>query len=231
MDPGRHDDQGSLREWNISRHGLEISETDLQAMRAYRLSRVRREMAEREIAACILSDSVNIRYATGTRNMQVFTARNQPSHYVLLTESDAILYEFTGCMHLDDGIETVTEVRPAITASFVAAGEWIAKREIRWAEGMAADIRDLVGARVKVGIERLNAGASLALANEGFELVDAQEPLEMARAIKSVEELKCIRISLCATEVAVARLREAIRPGISENELWSVAHEINWRTI
>ena len=28
-----------------------------------------------------------------------------------------------------------------------------------------------------------------------------------------------------ATEVAVARLRTAIRPGLSENELWSVLHQ------
>jgi hypothetical protein len=31
------------------------------------------------VAALIISDPVNIRYATGARNMQVFTARNTPS--------------------------------------------------------------------------------------------------------------------------------------------------------
>lgn len=47
----------------------------------------------------------------------------------------------------------------------------------------------------------------------------------MARSIKSDEELKCVIASLRATEVATGRLREAIRPGISENELWSVLHQ------
>ncbi len=47
----------------------------------------------------------------------------------------------------------------------------------------------------------------------------------MARAVKSAEEMKCVRASLRATEVAVARLRAAIRPGISENALWSVLHQ------
>ena len=198
---------------------------DLAAVRAYRLSRVRGEMRKRDVAACILSDPVNIRYATGARNMQVFTARNQPARYLLITETDAILYEFTGCMHLADGLETLTDVRPAITASFVAAGAGIGEREVDWARAMAADIRELVGSGGQIGLERLNAGAALALAAEGFRLVDAQQPVEMARAIKSDEEMKCVRASLRATEAGVARMRAAIRPGITENQLWSVLHQ------
>ncbi len=198
---------------------------DLAAVRAWRLSRVRAEMARRGIAALLLSDAVNIRYATGARNMQVFTSRNAPARYLLLTERDAILHEFTGCAHLADGLETITEVRPARTASFVAAGEGIAERERDWAREMAATLAELVGRGVAVGVERLNAGAALALAAEGVRLVDAQAPLEIARSIKSAEEMKCVRASLAATEAGVARLRAAIRPGITETALWSVLHQ------
>jgi len=198
---------------------------DHVAVRAYRLARVRAQMHALGIAACILFDPVNIRYASGARNMQVFHARN-PARYLLLThDGPVILYEFTGCMHLADGLETITEVRPALTASFVAAGPEIAAREFRWGREMADTLRALVGAGATIGIERVNAGAARALAREGFDLVDAQQPVELARAVKSAEELKCVRASLRATEVAVARLRAAIRPGISENELWSVLHQ------
>jgi len=197
---------------------------DLAAVRAYRQGRVRGEMARRGIAALVLSDSANIRYATGTRNMQVFTSRNAPSRYLLLTADRSILFEFTGCMHLADGYETVDEVRPAMTASFVAAGGRIAERERLWAADMAAAIRELVGPKVTVGLERLNAGAAIALKKQGFRIVDAQEPVEMARAIQSPGEVDCIRASLRATETGVGELREAIRPGLTENELWSVLH-------
>ncbi len=197
---------------------------DHVAVRAYRLGRVRREMAARSIAAVVLSDPVNIRYATGTRNMQVFTARNQPSRYLLLTADRSILYEFTGAEHLADGFETVDEVRPAMTASFVAAGPAIGARERAWADGMAATIGELVGRGATVGLERLNAGTAIALAANGVRVVDAQEPVERARAIKSTEEMKCVVASLRATEQAVGELRDAIRPGITENELWSVLH-------
>ncbi len=197
---------------------------DLAAVRAYRLAQVRHEMAARSIDALILSDPVNIRYATGTRNMQVFTSRNQPARYLLLTAERSILHEFTGCEHLAAGFETVDEVRRSTTASFVAAGSGIAERERTWAADVAATITELAGSAAIVGVERLNAGAAIALAATGLRLVDAQEPVEMARAIKSDEEIKCVRASLRATERAVGRLRAAIRPGITENDLWSVLH-------
>ena len=198
---------------------------DLAAVRLYRQGRVRGEMEKRGIDAVLLSDPVNIRYATGTRNMQVFSQRNGPARYLLLTASRSILFEFTGCEHLAKGFETVDEVRPALTASFVAAGPDIADRERRWAREMADLVRELSGPGATLGMERMNAGAAIALQAEGLRLVDAQEPVEMARAIKSAEEMKCVNASLRATEVAVTKLREAIRPGLTETELWAVLHK------
>ena len=44
---------------------------DMRALRAYRLGRVRRELAARDYAGLLLFDPINVRYATGTRNMTV----------------------------------------------------------------------------------------------------------------------------------------------------------------
>lgn len=219
-----HADRGTHPDLALLDRAPESAGIDLAAVRLYRRDRVRGEMAKRGIDALLLSDSINIRYATGTRNMQVFTSRNQPSRYLLLTAGRSILFEFTGATHLAEGYETVDEVRPSSTASFVAAGTGIADRERAWAREMAATLRELCGAAPVVGVERLNAGTALALAAEGLRLVDAQEPVEMARCIKSDEEMKCVRASLRATEAGVADLRAAIRPGLTEAELWSVLH-------
>ena len=198
---------------------------DLVEVRRYRLARVRQMMSHYQVGALILSDSVNIRYATGARNMQVFCSRNSPSRYLLVTQQRVILYEFTGCAHLAEPLETIDEVRASSTASFVAAGPDIAVRERHWAQQMLATVRELVGSDTPIGIERMNAGVAVALHQLGAHLVDAQQPLEMARCIKSSEELKCVVASLRATERAVAKLREAIRPGITENQLWSLLHQ------
>ena len=220
-----HGDRARLADIRLLDRNPEPGEIDEKAVRAYRLQRVRDEMARRDVAALILSDSVNIRYATGTRNMQIFTGRNAPSRYLLLTADETILYEFTGCLHLADGFETISQVRPSVAASFVAAGPKIAEREQIWAREMSATLADKVGPHALVGMERLNAGSALALAATGVRICDAQEAVEHARSIKSDEEIKCIRASIRATERAVTSLRNAIRPGLTENELWSVLHQ------
>jgi Xaa-Pro aminopeptidase len=197
---------------------------DLHEVRRYRLQSVREQMRLQDIGALIVSDPVNIRYATGARNMQIFCARNTPSRYLLITESTTILFEFTGCEHLAEGLDTIDQVRTALTASYVAAGPAIAEREQRWARDMLATIAELAGKDAVIGMERLNAGAAIAMHELGAHVVDAQQVLEMARAIKSGEEIKCVVASLRATEAAVADLRAAIRPGITENALWAVLH-------
>jgi len=198
---------------------------DLVAVRAYRLGRVREQMAAHQMDACVLLDPVNIRYATGARNMQVFHSRN-PARYLFIPHSGpVILHEFAGCAHLAEGLETIDEIGPAITASYAAAGTAIEAVETAWAKQVADLVREHCGPRAAVGLERVNAGAALALRDQGFHLADAQAAVERARAVKSAEELKCVRASVHATQVAVTRLRRAIRPGLSENELWSVLHQ------
>jgi len=198
---------------------------DLSAVRHYRLGRIRSEMATRNIDACLLTDPVNIRYATDTRNMQVFTSRNPARYAFVPVEGPIVLYEFTGALHLGENAELVDEVRPAMTASFVAAGDGIADRERKWAAEIAGLVTERCGAGSRLAVERVNAGAAIALATHGFDLVDAQEPVERARSIKSTEELKCAMASMRATEAAMAHMETFIELGISENELWSHFHQ------
>jgi Xaa-Pro dipeptidase len=69
---------------------------DLAAVRSYRLGRVREQMAAHALDACVLLDPVNVRYATGARNMQVFHSRN-PARYLFVPQSGpVILHEFAG---------------------------------------------------------------------------------------------------------------------------------------
>lgn len=220
-----HAERSDLSNMALLDRAPESEGIDLRSMRLYRQARVRSQMTKYSVDAVILSDPVNIRYATGTRNMQIFSMRNAPSRYLLLTANRSILFEFTGCSHLAEGYETIDEVRPATTASFVAAGPNIDEREQSWAKSMAETIISLVGKGATLGLERLNANVAIAMKAHGFTIVDAQKPVEMARAIKSSEEIKCIVASLRATEIGVSKLRDAIRPGITENALWSILHQ------
>jgi hypothetical protein len=123
------------------------------------MRRVREEMAQRSIDACVLVDPVSIRYACGARNMQVFHLRNPARSLVVPVEGPVVLFEFTGCMHLAEGLETVDEIRPSVTASYVAAGDGIGDAERAWARQVGDEIRRHCGRAPVVGVERVNAGA------------------------------------------------------------------------
>jgi Xaa-Pro aminopeptidase len=198
---------------------------DERNLRLGRLERLREQLKRRDLAACVLLDPVNVRYATGARNMQVFHLRNPARYLFVPAEGPVVLFEFPGCHHLAQGLETVDEVRPATTVSFAAAGP----RTNQQAKAWAAELGDLVrrhgGGGRRVAIERVNHAAAAALAAQSFELSDAQEPIERARAIKLPEEIACIRAALAAVERAVAGMIDGLRPGISENALWARLHE------
>jgi Xaa-Pro aminopeptidase len=198
---------------------------DLDRLRRGRLERVRAELEKRDLAACVLVDPVNIRYATGARNMQVFHARNPARYLFVPAAGPVVLFEFAGCHHLAQGLATIDEVRPATTVSFAAAGPGVDDQAKRWAAEIADLVRAHGGGNRRVAIERVNYAAAAALAAHGFALSDAQDPVERARAIKLPDELTCIRASLAAAEQAVAGMLDALRPGISENRLWALLHK------
>ncbi len=194
----------------------------LQArVRRARLARLREQMIAHDVGALVLVDPVNVRYATGTRNMQVFSARNPARYAFVAAEGPLVLFDFAGCEHLARGIDTVDEIRIATTASFVAAGGRLDEATRRWAEEIADLARRHGGDDRRIGLERFNAAAAFALAALGFEVIDAQPAVERARAIKVPGEVALMQDSMDAVQDGVAALERALEPGIRENELWA----------
>ncbi len=189
-----------------------------------RLAAVRRELKRRDLSAAILFDPTHMRYATGSRNMQVYSMRNPARYLFVPAEGKVVLFEYAGCEFLADGLDTVDEVRPATAISYYFCDDMLRQVTERW----AAEIDDLVranGGGRRIAIESATSAAAFALQARGYEISDAQEPLERARAIKVPNEIKMIRASLRAAEDGVRKLEAALVPGITENALWSHLHQ------
>ena len=96
-------------------HGaMEYSEpaTDLDAVRRYRLQRVREQLARLDCAGIVLYDPLNLRYATDVTNMQVWTMHNENRYAFIAADGPSILFEYYGCAHLARDVPTVDEIRP-----------------------------------------------------------------------------------------------------------------------
>jgi Xaa-Pro dipeptidase len=123
------------------------TQIDIVKMRQYRLGRVREQLKALGYGGIVIFDPVNLRYATGSRNMQVFMLRNPARYAFIPVEGPVTLFDFPNCEHLSDGIETIDEVRPATTLSYVASGENLYKNARDWAKEIADLFRTHAGER------------------------------------------------------------------------------------
>lgn len=200
---------------------------DMRDVRAYRLARVREQLRARDYAGCVLFDPVNVRYATDSRNMAVWTLHNAARYCFVPTEGPVIVFDFHNCAHLSDGLETVDEVRPARAWYYFAAGPHVSERATIWAAEIADLVRTHGGGNKRLAIDHCDPAGAAALAREGIEIYDGQEILEQARVIKSAGELALMGAAIDVCESGMARMRDALTPGMSENELWSILHQVN----
>ena len=196
---------------------------DTKALRAYRRDRVRAALVSHDLAAIVLFNPVNIRYACDARNMQVYGLHN-PCRYVCITaDGHTTLFEFRNCEHLSRHLETVDEIRPAKAWYHMAAGPNGAAAASAFAREIAALVHERGGSGARrVAFDRLDPAGAAALAAEGLVPVDGLALLDFARAIKSADEIKAMTEAIRACEQGLARMRDAHRPGITEQALWAV---------
>ena len=117
-----------LAEWKSA--GLVLP--DLPAMRRYRVERVREQLRAAQCDGILLYDPLNVRYATGTRNMSIHCMRT-PSRFVFIPlEGPVTLFEYRTCEHLVEGIETIQQVRPAVSWNYFSSGPNREARATRW---------------------------------------------------------------------------------------------------
>ncbi|HXV24133.1 MAG TPA: Xaa-Pro peptidase family protein [Alphaproteobacteria bacterium] len=207
-------------------HSVQI---DMAALRAWRLERVRDELRRRDYGACLLYDPINIRYATGSRNMTVWTLHNAARYCFIPTEGPIILFDFHGCGHLSEGLETIAEVRPTTSWYYFGAGPRMAERAVKWAIEIADLVHTYGGGNRRLAMDHCDPLGFAALSKEAIEVHDAQGPLEMARAIKSPMEVALMGAAVAVAEAGISAMREALKPGMTENALWALLHEANIR--
>jgi Xaa-Pro aminopeptidase len=200
---------------------------DLAALRAWRLARLRDELRARDYAGALLYDPINIRYAADARNMQVWCLHNAVRYVFVPTEGPVVLFDFHNCAHLSAGNEVIAEVRPAVGWFYFAAGDRCAEFAARWAGEVAELVTRHGGGNRRLAIDKCEPLGIAELARHDLQVFDGQEVMERARRIKGPEEVACLRASVAVCEEAMAAMRHALTPGMSENELWAILNQVN----
>ncbi|WAG77673.1 Xaa-Pro peptidase family protein [Metapseudomonas furukawaii] len=200
---------------------------DRKALRRYRLERIRQQLREHDYAGILLADPINIRYATDTNNLGLWVMHS-PSRYVFIaTDGPVVLFDFSSSRHNSEHIETLDEIRPATPWLYFLAGPRVQEKAERWAREVAELVRRQGAGNRRLAVDRCDPWGAERLVRKGLRLFDAQPLMEQARLIKSAEEIASHRVSMDVCDLAIARMRASLVPGITENQLWSILHGTN----
>ena len=200
---------------------------DMARLRAYRLKRVREQLLYFDVAACVLFSPLSIRYASGVRNCALFQTHIVSGYLFVPAEGPVILFDAAPGQRTARGLETVDEVREAMPLNFMYAGS----RMTEWAQRWGAEMADLVeqhgGGNRRLAVERAGTQTTLALAANSVEVTDGMDVIESARKIKSPEEIMCINYAIAVAETGMWRIHNALEPGKTELQLWSLLWQTN----
>ena len=207
-----------------------ISATVLDGARSYRLNRFRELMAHHDVAGLLLYDPINIRYAFDSSNMQVWTGHNPVRYAMILAGGPAILWEFKGCEHLNDGLPGIDEIRTAVSWMFMSKGDKAKAGVETWADEIADLLEKYGGGNRRFAADKQDGPGLHVMESRGFTYIEGAELTERARSIKSPDEIELMRWTIRVCEAGMARIYENSLPGVTERELWAHLHFENARS-
>lgn len=196
---------------------------DFDMLRNYRLSRLRKLMAEKDIALAVISNPLSMRYAIDYWNYPLFLSRI-PSTFVFLPVEGPIA--MSGAY--DDGNPLIEEIVPMFGMAPFDGGLDQSDESRRFADYVKDRLKNLgFDARARVAVDRVDPSAMQALMQAGIEVCDVAGVMEYAKAIKSPEEIILMRHAISVAKYGIDRMREHMIPGTTERELWSFIHQAN----
>ncbi|RWB65984.1 Xaa-Pro peptidase family protein [Mesorhizobium sp.] len=207
---------------------LGLTTPNLDRMRKTRLGRIVQQLRQRHYAGVLCFDPLNIRYASDSSNMHIWIMHNPSRAVFVSADGYVVLWDFHRCGHLSTYLPLINEIRDGGAGFyyFVAGDE-----EEAIARDFAGQIDELLrrsgGKNRRLAVDKIEIPGLRALDAVGIEVCNGMQLMEHARAIKGIDEINAMRCSLATCEIAVAKMRERLQPGIAETELWSALHAEN----
>ena len=195
-------------------------------LRQYRRERVQQQMRLCDVPVLLLMSPLNLRYALG---VNISTAYNlhAPFRSLLLPASQpGVVFDWGGGSsdRFDSG--TVGQVRPAPLCTYFPSGPRWRERAREFAADILALLGDWGGDR-RVAVDTAPLVLIEALEQAGVRWSPAEELMHRARSIKCAEEIRCIEQSMSIADAAMGALKEDLRAGRTERELWSILAAAN----
>ena len=170
-------------------------------VRQERLAKAQASLKKNGIAACLLLRNENMRYVSSTKSTDFI---DQLRYVIGFADYDPIIYE------LPPG--KLFGVCPWVKPENLRGQRWSGRDEAcgraatldrakKFAQLIKQDMKDKGLEKEKLGIDRLDDPGRQALKDAGIETVDVMSTMLEARAVKTEDEISCLKQAVSIAEV------------------------------
>jgi Xaa-Pro aminopeptidase len=198
---------------------------DLKKLYRDRLKKIQSELKKNNLGAILLTNPVNIRYATGISVMPIWTAINFSRYTLVPQVGEPMHWEYSKSLFIAKDL--LPKSKPAIAWQYRFSQHEVDKIRRAWADEIVDYLRSygLLGERL--GFDALDFYGVKSLEEAGIVLADADQTIVAAKLIKTPEEIALLRHSCTVAEAALRDMEALIRPGVTEAQLFGEF----WRTM
>ena len=204
---------------------------NIPRLKKERLERLQRQIAKDDLGGLLLFDPLNIRYATGRRSSGAFAMRYFWTYVLVPREGAPYVpeehYDGTPIEGQGGFAEADWRRKKGSFWDFFTNGRNVEEGARLWGQGIRDQMNQLGIAGERLGVDRLDFYSLESLRAQEISIADGRVPMERARVIKTVDEISLIRQACAIADVAICRTRDAIKPGVTENELFSILAATN----
>ncbi|MEM7544588.1 MAG: dimethylsulfonioproprionate lyase DddP [Pseudomonadota bacterium] len=202
---------------------------DLPRMRAFRHQRIVDSLNRRNLAGVLLTDPLNIRYATDAPNMQLWNTHNPFRACLVLADGHMVIWDYKGIDFLTAHNPLVKEKLGGAALFYFSAGDGAERVATDFAGAVDSQMRAHAPGNRRLAVDKIMTHGLDALRALGLTISDGEEVMEKTRAIKGVDEIAALRCAQHACEKALAEMRRQAEPGMTESDVWAVLHAENIR--
>ncbi len=208
-------------DWSDLTRLRDLPEIDFERMAAYRVERIRQQLRAHDAAFVILVSPISLRYAVDYRSYLLFQS-HIPTTYVFLPQDGPIV--MYGSYY---DVPLVEDRRPGRPHAFFDGGGKIDAAAEALADDVVGYLAEIGSDNRRVAVEYVNPSVTRALMARGLDVIDGVRVSELARLIKSEDEIACMRWAIAVAEHGAAKLKQTLRPGVSELQLWALLNYTN----
>ena len=200
-------------------HPLPVIDHD--RLHAWRMGRLQDQMRQAGVALAIFVNPLSLRYAVDYRTYGIFQAHVPTSYLFVPLDGPVVMHGAYGQVaHCDRTV-------PARAINVFDGGHELPEEARLFADDVVRFLAECGTDNRRVAVEYVNPSVTQALLQRGIDVADGLVISEMARVIKNEDEVACVRWACQVAQLAIAKVKEALRPGVSEQQLWGLLNYTN----